>query len=61
MILQVVDDVDGNQQPSQGERMGMRGSGALIVEDEVEGIELTVGVFSHKRTRRFRRTTYGSI
>ena len=53
VILQVVDDVDGNQQPSQGERMGMRGSGALIVEDEVEGIELTVGVFPQREPEGF--------
>ena len=33
--------------------MGMRGSGALIVEDEVEGIELTVGVFPQKEPEGF--------
>ena len=53
VILQVVDDVDGNRQPSQGERMGMRGSGALLVQDEVEGIELTVGVFPQKEPEGF--------
>jgi hypothetical protein len=53
VILQVVDDIDGNLQPSQGERMGMRGSGALIVEDEVEGIELTVGVFPQREPEGF--------
>jgi hypothetical protein len=48
VVLQVVDDLDGNGRPSQGERMGMRGSGPLKVEGEVEGIELTVGVFPQK-------------
>ena len=33
--------------------MGMRGSGALLVEDEVEGIELTVGVFPQKEPEGF--------
>ena len=48
VVLQVVDDLDGNGRPSQGERMGMRGSGPLKVEGEIEGIELTVGVFPQK-------------
>ncbi|MBM73957.1 MAG: hypothetical protein CMK59_01045 [Proteobacteria bacterium] len=45
VVLQVVDDLDGDGKPSQGERMGMRGSGPLEVSGMVEGIELTVGIF----------------
>ena len=48
VVLQVVDDTDGDGQPSQGERMGMRGSGPLKVDGVVEGIELTVGIFPQK-------------
>ena len=49
VVLQVVDDLDGDGKPSQGERMGMRGSGPLEVNGTVEGIELTVGVFPQKQ------------
>ena len=48
IVLQVVDDINGDGIPSQGERMGMRGSGPLYVEGVTEGIELTVGVFPQK-------------
>ncbi|MEC7987882.1 MAG: hypothetical protein VX278_22130 [Myxococcota bacterium] len=48
VVLQVVDDANGDGVPNQGERMGMRGSGPLSVSGSVEGIELTVGVFPQK-------------
>ncbi len=45
VVLQVVDDSNGDGFPSQGERMGMRAEGALLVQGEVSGVNLTVGVF----------------
>ena len=48
VVLQVVDDANNDGAPSQGERMGMRGSGPLDVSGTVDGIELTVGVFPQK-------------
>jgi|GEM_PF-2848966 len=48
VVLQVVDDSNGDGRPNQGERMGMRGSGPLTVNGSVDGIELTVGVFPQK-------------
>ena len=48
VVLQVVDDSNGDGRPNQGERMGMRGSGPLTVSGSVDGIELTVGVFPQK-------------
>lgn len=48
VMLQVVDDANGDGLPSQGERMGMRKDGTPILADgekEVTGINLTVGVF----------------
>ena len=48
VVLQVVDDANGDGRPNQGERMGMRGSGPLTVSGSVDGIELTVGVFPQK-------------
>jgi len=48
VVLQVVDDANADGKPNQGERMGMRGSGPLLVEGSVSGIELTVGVFPQR-------------
>ena len=48
VVLQVVDDANGDGRPNQGERMGMRGSGPLTVNGSVDSIELTVGVFPQK-------------
>jgi len=48
VILQVVDDSNGDGIPSQGERMGMREEGAVFADGIVENISLMVGVFPKK-------------
>ena len=45
VVLQVVDDANGDGFPSQGERMGMRADGPVLAEGATPGIDLTVGVF----------------
>ena len=45
VVLQVVDDADGNGKPSANERMGIPSGGPTKVKGGVSGIELTVGVF----------------
>jgi|GEM_PF-1653460 len=45
VVLQVVDDADGNGKPSANERMGIASGGPTKVKGGVSGIELTVGVF----------------
>jgi len=45
VVLQVVDDADGDGRPSSGERMGMPEGGPITTGPSVTGIELTVGVF----------------
>ena len=47
-VIQVVDDVNKDGLPSQGERMGMREDGPVFVDGVLEGVELTVGVFPQK-------------
>ena len=47
-VIQVVDDVNKDGLPSQGERMGMREDGPVYVDGTLEGVELTVGVFPQK-------------
>jgi len=45
VVLQVVDDADGNGKPSANERMGIPAGGPTVVKGGVSGIELKVGVF----------------
>ena len=45
VVLQVVDDANGDGFPSQGERMGMRADGPVLAEGSLSGVDLTVGVF----------------
>ena len=47
-VIQVVDDVNKDGLPSQGERMGMREDGPVYVDGLLEGVVLTVGVFPQK-------------
>ena len=52
VVLQVVDDANGDGQPSAGERMGIRMSGPLLVDqDKVEGVNLAVGEFPQMPAR----------
>jgi hypothetical protein len=48
VVLQVVDDSNGDGMPSQGERMGMREEGAVFATGVVENVSLMVGVFPKK-------------
>jgi hypothetical protein len=45
VVLQIVEDADGNGKPSAGERMGIPVDGPVTVQSEVTGITLEVGVF----------------
>jgi hypothetical protein len=45
VVLQVVDDSDGNGKPSANERMGIPAGGPTAVKGGASGILLTVGVF----------------
>ncbi|MBO84507.1 MAG: hypothetical protein CL927_04060 [Deltaproteobacteria bacterium] len=45
VVLQVVDDADGNGKPSSNERMGIPAGGPTKVKGGASGIELQVGVF----------------
>lgn len=45
VVLQVVDDANSDGKPSEGERMGMRLEGAITVTDQMDGVDLEVGVF----------------
>ncbi len=45
VVLQVVDDADGDGKPSAGERMGLPKTGPVSMGKNVTGIELVVGVF----------------
>jgi hypothetical protein len=45
VVLQVVDDADGNGKPSANERMGIPAGGPTKVKGGASGIQLTVGVF----------------
>lgn len=47
-VMQVVDDVNKDGSPSQGERMGMSQDGPVYVDGTLEGVTLTVGVFPDK-------------
>lgn len=47
-VIQVVDDVNKDGLPSQGERMGMREDGPVYVDGVLEDVVLTVGVFPQK-------------
>jgi hypothetical protein len=51
VVLQIVDDINKDGQPSAGERMGMPTSGPVVVKDGLEGVELTVGVFPEMPAR----------
>jgi len=48
VVLQVVDDSNGDGSPSLGERMGMREEGAVFATGTIENISLMVGVFPKK-------------
>jgi hypothetical protein len=48
VVLQVVDDANGDGVPSLGERMGMREEGAVFATGIIENISLMVGVFPRK-------------
>lgn len=45
IVLQVVDDANGDGKPSSGERMGLPKDGPLALGKDVSGITLEVGVF----------------
>jgi hypothetical protein len=45
VVLQVVDDADGDGKPSAGERMGLSLDGPTALGADVSGVTLTVGVF----------------
>ena len=47
-VLQVVDDINKDGLPSQGERMGMREDGPVFVDGVLENVDITVGVFPDK-------------
>ena len=49
-VIQVVDDVNKDGLPSQGERMGMREDGPVYVDGVLEDVVLTVGVFPYVRS-----------
>lgn len=45
VVLQIVEDADGDGKPSAGERMGIPVDGPVTVQAEVTGVTLEVGVF----------------
>lgn len=45
VVLQIVEDADGNGKPSAGERMGLPVDGPITLDADVSGIQLEVGVF----------------
>ena len=45
VVLQIVEDADGNGKPSAGERMGIPVDGPVSVDGDVAGVKLEVGVF----------------
>jgi hypothetical protein len=45
VVLQIVEDADGNGKPSPGERMGLPVDGPVALAGDVSGIQLEVGVF----------------
>lgn len=45
VVLQIVEDADGDGKPSAGERMGIPVDGPVTVQSDVTGVTLEVGVF----------------
>ena len=45
VVLQIVEDADGDGKPSAGERMGIPVGGPVTVQSAVSGVTLEVGVF----------------
>ena len=45
VVLQIVEDADGDGKPSAGERMGIPVGGPVTVQSDVTGVVLEVGVF----------------